>query len=127
MYWTELPCNELMKRVFSQPPKIDCIDLFDMQINHDGPSMIINFDLIDILPDNPPAKWGTNFNRCRVGIYCIAVSDLIISGVSKNMYAKIAFDLNGDKKKVTIKGDDLNISFKCSHVHLTGPSVYLSR
>jgi hypothetical protein len=127
MYWTELPCNELMKRVFLQPPKIDCIDLFDITINHDGPSIIINFDLINALPDNPPAKWGTNFNRCRVGIYCISVSDLIISGVSKNMHAKITIDINEDKKKVTIKGGDLNISFRCSHVNVTGPSVYLSR
>lgn len=127
MYWTELPCNELMKRIFLQPPKIDYIDLFDIEINRDGPSIIINFDLINVLPDNPPAKWGTDFNRCRIGIYCIAVSDLIISGVSKNMRAKITFDLNGDNKKVAIKGDNLNISFKCSHVNVTGPSVYLSR
>ena len=127
MYWSELPCNELMLRVFSKSPEVGYIDLFDVEIKRDGPTVIISFDLIDILPDKPPIKWGTEFNRCRVGLYCLGVSDLIISGVSKNMKAEINFDIHESDSKVKITGDDFNISFKCSHINVTGPSVYLSK
>jgi len=127
MYWTDLPCNELMKRVFSKPPEIGVIDLFDIEIKRDGPSIIVNFDIIDVLPDLAPAKWGTQFNRCRVGIYCLGVSNVIISGVSTNMMAEISFNLSSNAKEVIISGDDFNMSFTCDHISLTGPSVYLSQ
>lgn len=127
MYWTELPCNELMIRIFSKPPEVGYIDLFDVEIKRNGPTVIINFDLIDVLPDKPPIKWGKEFNRCRVGIYCLDVSDLIISGISRNMKAEIKFEIHEGNNRVRITGDNFNIGFKCSHINLTGPSVYLSK
>ena len=98
-----------------------------MEIKRDGPSIIISFDLIDILPDKPPIKWGKEFNRCRVGLYCLGVSELIISGVSRNMKAEINFDIHESDNKIKITGDDFSIIFKCLHINLTGPSVYLSK
>ncbi len=127
MYWTDLPCNELMKRIFSKPPEIGIIEIFDIEIKRDGPTIIVNFDLIDVLPDLVPAKWGTQFNRCRVGIYCLGVSNFIFSGISTNMMAGISFNLSDNAKEVIISGEDFNMSFVCDHISLTGPSVYLNR
>ena len=126
MYWTDLPCNELMKRVFSKAPKVGAIDLFDIEIKRDGPTVIINFDMVDNLPDTPPVKWG-GFNRCRIGLYCFDVSDIAISGISRNMLAKISFVLESGNNKVMISGDNFKISLVCSHINLTGPSVYFSQ
>lgn len=127
MYWTELSCNELMKRVFSKPPEVGYIDLFDIEIKRDGPTIIISFDLVDILPDRTPIKWGKDFNRCRLGLYCLGVSDLVISGVSKSMKAEVFFDIHESSSKIKIIGDNFKISFKYLHINLTGPSVYLSK
>ena len=127
MYWTDLPCNELMTRVFSKSPKIGAIDLFDIEIKRDGPSIIASFDMVDVLPDLFPAKREGSFNRCRIGIYCLGVSNVIISGVAKNMLAEISFNLSDNIKEVIISGDNFNMSFECVHISLTGPSVYLSK
>lgn len=127
MYWTDLPCNELMKRVFSKPPRIGVIDIFDIEIKRDGPSIIISFDMVDTVPDLAPEKWETSFNRCRVGIYCLGVSNVIMSGLSTNMLAEIHFDFSGSNKGVVISGDNFNMSFECVHISLIGPSVYFSQ
>lgn len=127
MYWTDLPCNELMRRVFSEPPEVGYIDIFDIEIKRDGPTIIVNFDMADSLPDKPPEKWGKDFNRCRIGIYCSSVTSVSISGVSTNMPAKIDFDLREGNNRVKIGGSDFSMDVTCQHIHLTGPSVYLSK
>ncbi|AUX73352.1 uncharacterized protein EpC_11060 [Erwinia pyrifoliae Ep1/96] len=126
MNWTDLPCNELLKRVFVNPPKIGSIDIFDIEIKRDGPTVIVSFDLIDVLPDNPPVKWGRDFNRCRMGIYCIGVSELSMTGLATNILAKIDFRIIGDATTIIISSDSLNMELTCSNVTVTGPSVYKS-
>lgn len=126
MYWNDLPCNELLNRVFCEPPKIGLIDIFDIELKRDGPSVIINFDLVNILPDNPPAKWGRDFNRCRMGVYCTGISDISIVGLETNILANIFFEIIDDKTKVTITSDKFNMGFKCTDISVTGPSVYIS-
>ena len=77
----------MLKRIFTNLPKIGDIDLFDIEIKRDGPAVIVNFDLVGILPDNPPVKWGKDFNRCQMGIYCLGVSELSMTGLATNMLA----------------------------------------
>lgn len=126
MNWTDLPCNELLKRVFVNPPKIGNIDIFDIEIKRDGPTVIVSFDLIGVLPDNTPMKWGRDFNRCRMGIYCFGVSDLSITGLATNVIANIDFKIINDSTYVVITSESLNMSLSCSDITVTGPSVYKS-
>lgn len=126
MNWTDIPCNELLKRVFTNPPKIGAIDLFEIDIKRDGPTVIVNFDLVDVLPDNPPIKWGKDFNRCRMGIYCLGVSELSITGLAKNIIAKIDFKMVGQMTHIVISSDVFKMNITCSNVSVTGPSVYKS-
>ncbi|MGL4757326.1 MAG: Imm50 family immunity protein [Aeromonadaceae bacterium] len=116
-----------MKRVFSKPPKIGVIGLFDIEIKRDGPTVNVNFDLVDVLPDKVPMKWGTQFNRCSAGIYCLGVSNLIPSGTSTNLLANIYFNLSNKAKEVVISNSSFNINFAYKHISLTGPSVYFSQ
>lgn len=127
MYWTDLPGSELMSRIFSQPPEIGEIDLFNIEIKRDGPTVTINFDMIDTLPDQTPPKWGKEFNRCRIGIYCFGVSDFAVSGISTEMRAKIKFELSNKEKIIRIESDSININISCAYISLTGPSVYLRK
>lgn len=108
------------------PPKIGNIDIFDIEIKRDGPTVIVSFDLIDILPDNAPIKWGRDFNRCRMGICCFGVSGLSITGLATNVIANIDFKIIDDITNVIITSDSLNMSLSCSDITVTGPSVYKS-
>lgn len=127
MYWIDLPGSELMSRVFSQSPKIEKINLFNIEIKRDGPTVILAFDIIDTLPDKAPIKWGKEFNRCRIGIYCFGVSNISLSGISTEMLASISIDLNGEDKKIKIESDSFSMNIECSHISLIGPSVYFSK
>ncbi|MCT8350202.1 immunity 50 family protein [Photorhabdus temperata] len=127
MYWTDLPGSELMRRVYSNPPFINEIDIFSIDVKRDGPTVIMSFDLVNSLPDKTPDKWGKDFNRCRAGIYCFGVSDLNMQGIETDMVAKVDIKIMDNKNIVSIKNNDINIKIICSHISLTGPSVYISK
>lgn len=127
MYWTDLPGSELMRRIYLTPPVINEIDIFDIDIKRDGPTVIIAFDLVNSLPDNPPKKWGKIFNRCRAGLYCFGVHSLNISGIKTDMIAKIDIKISKDENILIIKNSDINIEITCSYISFTGPSVYISQ
>jgi hypothetical protein len=81
MNWTDFAGSELLKRVFTQPVPIEKVDLFAIRIDRNGPTISIEFDLVNQIPDAPVQKWvSSKFNRCRLGINCGGVEDLTISG-----------------------------------------------
>ena len=126
MNWTDIPCNELLQRIFSSPPEVGEIDIFDVHIDREGPTVNVGFDLVDLLPDNAPEKWGKDFNRCRMGIYCFGVTGLSISGLAANIVAKINFEMGDGGVRVFITSDKFNLTLTCLDVSVTGPSVYKS-
>ncbi|EEJ4070359.1 hypothetical protein AH861_004211, partial [Salmonella enterica subsp. enterica serovar Minnesota] len=65
------------------------------------------------------------YNRCRCGINCSGVRYLKIDGMSTDMLAKI--EIHTDNNEVIIKGADILLNLKCSHIQLMGPSVYISQ
>lgn len=125
MYWNDLDGSYLLSEVFSQSVEISEIDVFDIRIDREGCTVIVTFDLINQLPDNPPAKWVKGYNRCRAGINCGGVDELAVSGISNEMRAKIKIKNIDDKIEVNILGDMLNINMKCQHIQFMGPSVYI--
>ncbi len=124
MYWNDLDGSFLLNKVFSNPVKINEIDIFDIKIDREGATVIISFDLVDELPDNPPPKWVKGYNRCRCGINCGGVSTMKIDGISANMPAKIKIDNNINE--VLINGSTISLYLKCAHIQFMGPSVYIS-
>jgi hypothetical protein len=128
MYWNNLPGSELLKRIFSYPVPIGKISLFDIHINRDGPTIRINFDLINLVPDLPPLKWKmTPFNRCRLGLNCSNFTNLEIIGWDFQNIVEVTIDLqNNGAYKLHYFGEKTNIRFDCSDLIIVGPSVYLS-
>ena len=126
MYWNDLDGSVLLGKVFSEPVEISNIDVFDIKIDREGKTVIISFDLVNQLPDNPPPKWPQGYNRCRCGINCSGVSELSIAGISVDMPAKINITKLNDYIEIIIAGPDLHLSMKCSHIHFMGPTVYIS-
>ena len=126
MHWNDIDGSILFNKVFSKSVKINEIDIFDIRIDREGCTVIITFDLIDELQDNPPPKWVKGYNRCRCGINCGSVSAIKIEGISTNMPAKIKIDKNDHYNEVSINGSTIYLYLKCAHIQLMGPSVYIS-
>ena len=57
MYWNELDGSILFNKVFTTNVVINEIDIFDIKIDREAATVIVSFDLINALPDNPPPKW----------------------------------------------------------------------
>lgn len=121
MFWNKLDGAVLFNKVFSYQVPIDKVDIFNMKLDRDGPKVIIEFDLIGHLPDNPPIKWPKKYNKCRCGINCFGVSDFNCSGLDVNMLGDINIS-NGNK--VVITGEAFKLSFSSKNIQLIGPSVY---
>lgn len=126
MFWTDLPGSELVKRVFSSPPSIGRIDIFDLQLQRNGNTLLLNFDLVDALPDTPPTKWIKGFNRCRMGINCGGIKDLKILGWGTSILATIKIDKVTDRFLIDVGGKDFSLHASCSDIVVTGPTVYMS-
>lgn len=89
MYWNEFEGSILFNKVFSRDVEVNEIDIFDIKIDREAATVIICFDLVNELPDNPPQKCIKGYNRCRCGISCSGVKSLKIEGMSTDMSAKI--------------------------------------
>lgn len=126
MYWNEIEGGILFNKVFSRDVEVNEIDIFDIKIDREAATVIICFDLVNELPDNPPPKWVKGYNRCRCGINCSGVKFLKIEGMSTDKPAKIEIKKT-PCSEVIIKGADIFLNLKCSHIQLMGPSVYISQ
>jgi len=126
MYWNDLDGSYLLGKVFSKPVEISDIDLFDIKIDREGATVIISFDLINELPDNPPVKWVKGYNRCRCGINCGSVNMIRLDGISTNMQAKIKIGKKDGHSEILINGPEIFLHLKCIHIQFMGPSVYIS-
>ncbi len=125
VYWNDIDGSVLFNKVFTKNIEVNEIDIFDIKIDREAATVLITFDLVNELPDNPPPKWVKGYNRCRCGINCSGVKYLKIDGMSIDMLAKIEIDTNNNE--VLVKGTDIFLNLKCSHIQLMGPSVYISQ
>lgn len=127
MYWNEIEGGILFNKVFSRYVEVNEIDIFDIKIDRETATVIICFDFVNELPDNPPQKWVKGYNRCRCGISFSGVKSLKIEGMSTDMPAKIEIQKNTPHSEVIIKGTDIFLNLKCSHIQLMGPFVSISQ
>lgn len=125
MYWNDIDGSLLFNRVFTNAIEVSEIDIFEIKIDREVATVMIIFDLVNQLPDNPLPKWVKGYNRCRCGINCSGVKNLKIDGMSTDMLAKIEIDTNINE--VIIKGDSIFLNLECAHIQLMGPSVYISQ
>ena len=121
--WNELEGSKLFNIVFSESIKIDEVELFSLTLENDQPVLSMQFDIPD-LPDAPPSKWG-NFNRCRIGIYCLSVTDLLVKNIPCEDNLRIVIEHSSEGFFVKASNAAALIEFRASFVSLSGPSVYL--
>lgn len=74
MYWSEMEDGILFNKVFSRDVKVNEIDIVDIKIDRETATVIICFDLVNELPDNPLPKWVKGYYRCKCGMNCSGVN-----------------------------------------------------
>lgn len=121
--WNELEGNRLLNIAFSKPVEIGEIELFSLTLENDRSALVMQFDISE-LPDTPPSKWG-KFNRCRLGLYCLSVSDLLVKNIPCKKHLQISIDHSNGIFSVSASNVTSLIEFKAAFVSLSGPSVYL--
>ncbi|QKE63397.1 hypothetical protein HNE05_08485 [Aquipseudomonas campi] len=122
--WNQLEGNKLFNIVFSYPVEIDKIELFSLTLENDQPKLIMQFDILS-LPDIPPPKWG-RFNRCRLGLYCLSVSELLVKNIPCKEQLDISIEHTSGSFYIKASNSTSLIEFKAKFVSLSGPSVYLN-
>ncbi len=126
MNWTDLAGAELLRRVFTYPLPMEKVDAMSIHLDRDGPAIRIEFDLINQLPDAPVPKWvSAKFNRCRLGLNCSGIEELVISGwETKNVVEVEIRRISSQKNLVRLSNEQVHIVFTCTDLVVTGPSVY---
>jgi Immunity protein 50 len=66
-------------------PSLDRVELHDIVLGRDGPTVTLRFDLPEF-PLDPPTKWRhAGFNRVQVRLLAIGVRELNVSGLATEM------------------------------------------
>lgn len=121
--WNELEGSKLFNIAFSQPVEIGKIELCTLTLENYQPKLVMQFDISE-LPDKPPLRWG-EFNRCRVGLYCLSISDLLVKNIPCKEHLQMFVEYSSGVFSVSASSANSLIEFKSAFVSLSGPSVYL--
>ena len=127
-FWNEVDDNFLLNQTFSDYIKIEYINLFNIDVIRDGPTVRLHFDLVDSLPDRPLPHWGEpniDYNRCRLGADCFGVRKFSMQGISTHMRMMLAISKNDKVYDLSLSSRDANIEIQCWNVTLICPSVYM--
>ena len=127
-FWNEVDDNFLLNQTFSDYFKIEHINLFNIDVLRDGPTVRLHFDLVDSLPDRPLPHWGEpniDYNRCRMGADCFGVRKFSMQGISTHMRMMLAISKNDKVYDLSLSSRDVNIEIQCSNLTLISPSVYM--
>ncbi|SBT38145.1 Imm50 family immunity protein [Micromonospora auratinigra] len=97
MSWLDLVTNSHgLRQIFhGQAPALDGVDLHEISVGREGPTLRIRFDL-RAFPADPPVKWRrSGFNAVQVELLFGGVSALSLQGVSVNMVADVHIEHDG--------------------------------
>ncbi|RON53858.1 Imm50 family immunity protein [Pseudomonas frederiksbergensis] len=125
-FWNDFDGSTFFNQIFTTSISIGTIELFNITIDNNRPTIILEFD-IEQLPDSPPAKWKkTQFNTCRIGLNCGDISNLLIKNIPTK--GKLNISITKNENLFTINASNKNslIEFKTKFPLLCGPSVYLN-
>lgn len=124
--WTDsLVDATALKAIYGQDmPSLLGINLHGIDIQRDGPRVLLRFDLREY-PKQPPKKWkNSGFNRVQLRLLAVGVSELKINGLQSNCI----LDLNITEEKDTIRlstdSDAMKIDIAAEHLIIDSVSAY---
>jgi hypothetical protein len=125
-FWNDIDGSIFFNQVFKTPIAIGLIELFTINIDHNRPTIILEFD-IEELPDAPPSKWKrAEFNTCRIGLNCSEISNLTIKNIPTKEKLSIRITQGENLFMIHASNNSSIIEFTTKHPLLCGPSVYMN-
>ncbi|MGI9275692.1 MAG: Imm50 family immunity protein [Endozoicomonas sp.] len=125
--WNQLLQNpEFIDSIYEIIPKLNKVRVHSIELSQDGPVMKIRFD-IDILPSNPPKKWGREYNRIQLALVLIEISNLSLLEWKRDNILTLSFHKkNNGRIAFSAIGDSCSVSCVCSFLRLDYISPYLN-
>ncbi|WP_086820110.1 Imm50 family immunity protein [Allokutzneria sp. NRRL B-24872] len=119
--------RKMVDKVYSAPPSLTDVDLFQVDVDREGPRIDMRFDLATFA-DNPLTEWvADGRNRIQLKLTFSFVRDLVIRGFGWENKASIDMHLHDHETlAVHVHGNTTDISFRCSrHLILQHLSAYI--
>ena len=117
-HWTELLYDaKPIKSVYgSKLPELDSVTLTQMDLQSDGPGVLLSLDL-HALPDHPPSNWPS-FNRVNIKLMAWNVRKLLINGWED--YTRINLGVRKEEGLVHLFADNEAI-----HIDILSRTLYI--
>jgi hypothetical protein len=105
-------------------PTLQGIDLHEIRLHRDGPSLSLRFDLADY-PGNPPKKWRSqNLNTVQVELTFGPLRSVLIDRFSLRPIVNLSLIKESDLIDVLIDSDQVKISALAECVMLRSMTAY---
>ncbi|MDH1262928.1 Imm50 family immunity protein [Pseudomonas sp. GD03944] len=124
--WTEILVDATaLRAVYGQDtPSLEGINLHSIEIERDGPSVLLRFDLRDF-PKKPPKKWTISaFNRVQLSLLAVGVSELQINGLRSDCMINLEITKENGIIHIRSYHGAIKIDIKAEHLLLGSISSY---
>lgn len=111
-----LTSAEFLKQIYSAPPGLSNVSIFDLRLDRDAAAMRLRFNLPEF-PDNPPDKWKqSGFNRLQITPRLIDMLSISIDGWNYNVVGDLSICKELSGISLSFFGSDVKI--RCSGTFL---------
>jgi hypothetical protein len=108
-------------------PSLRNVNLHQITLNRDGPSVLLRFDLIEF-PTSPPKKWKTSgFNCVQLVLMLIGVQRLSIAGWNSNCRCDLTIFRENQYVIIRSETKEIAIDFLADNVTINNISAYCNQ
>ncbi len=100
------------------------VDLHEVMLHRDGPSVRLRFDLA-VVPDPLPARWDKEANRTQVRLACFGVRDFALTGFDTLIAGQLAARRVDDAWEVTFTASGVVLRMQALLLRVESLSGYL--
>ena len=126
MDWIECVSNpESLRSLFDHLAGLEAVDVHEVALHRDGPSIRIRADLARF-PDRPPSRWPTGANRAQITLSLYGVADLMIEGIAtRNVGILQLTPMAGPRMRLEFLSSGLRVIGTCDFARVDHISGYV--
>ncbi|MGW6395867.1 Imm50 family immunity protein [Streptomyces sp. NPDC055103] len=125
MGWTSLLSNPLaIERIYDgNPPELVSVPLHAVDLNREGPTLSLRFDM-PTFPENPPKKWAAQgFNTVQVTLTLGGVRNVSLSGFTADPVVDVAMSA-GNGVELMVRSPSVELNAAALSAHIAHVSAY---
>lgn len=111
--------------IFSSPPSLDQVDVHEVRLHRDGPTICVRFD-VSSYPEHPPQKWAVAcHNRVQVTLRLSDVSGVQMNGWGTNNLCRVELERVGEFAiRFRMVGAEARLECSCAFIEIENISAY---